>query len=444
MAGRFSALFGPDLLPGMFSMPIHAVPKPNKSDLRMVTDHSAGKFALNSTIPRSAIIGAPLDNLKHLGTCLLRMRELHGPSAKLVVFKSDVKGAHRLMPMALEWQIKQINTINSARHVDHCACFGNSGSARIWSSFFSLVLWIARYVKNIKDLFAYADDSFSIEQQKNLLWYAPYKKFFPKKQSQLLLLFDELGIPHKGHKQVSSPVLKVIGFEVNTDLMSFAMSADSKSDLLFFIHSFAARLNAPLKEFQRLAGWVNWALNVFPLLRPSLSNIYQKCSEKADASSLTLLFLNKSIRNNLNWLSSHMACSDGIFLLKSVSWEITDADTTLFCDACGSGMGFWYPDLQLGFYCPIDFKIPATLPVSSDSSSAIFFFEALCVASAIHAIQTHCLSTRNVVIYLDNTNTVDMFNSLRALPAYNAILISAVDVLISQSYDLRVQHNQKE
>ncbi|KAF9458604.1 hypothetical protein BDZ94DRAFT_1284780 [Collybia nuda] len=399
-AGRFSASFGPHLLPGMYSMPIHAVPKPDNSDLQMVTDHSAGKFALNSVIPHSAIIGAPLDNLKHLGTSLLRMRKLHGPSVKLVVFKSDVKGAHCLMPMAFEWQIKQINTINGAMHVDHCACFGNSGSARIWLSFFSLVLWITRY---------------------NLLWYAPYRKFFPKKQTLLLHLFDELGIPHKEWKQVSGHVLKVIGFEVNIQLMSFTMPADSKSALLLFIHDFAACLNTPLKEFQRLAGWVNWALNVFPLLQSSLSNIYQKCSEKLDISPHTLLFLNNSIQSNLNWLSSHMARSDGIFLLKSLSWEVTDADTTLSCDACRSGMGFWYPDLQLG-------------------SSPIFFYEALCVALAVHAIQDHCLSTKNVVIYSDNTNTVDMFNSLRALPPYNPILISSVDVLISQSYDLRVLH----
>ncbi|KAF9455248.1 hypothetical protein BDZ94DRAFT_1139344, partial [Collybia nuda] len=69
-AGRFSESFGKDLLPGMVSMPIHAVPKPDGSDLRMVTDHSAGPFALNSIIPHSSIIGAPIDNLKHLGNSL--------------------------------------------------------------------------------------------------------------------------------------------------------------------------------------------------------------------------------------------------------------------------------------------------------------------------------------------------------------------------------------
>jgi len=40
--GRFSEAFGPDLLPGMYSMPVHAVPKPGVKKFRLVTDHSAG------------------------------------------------------------------------------------------------------------------------------------------------------------------------------------------------------------------------------------------------------------------------------------------------------------------------------------------------------------------------------------------------------------------
>lgn len=43
---RFSASFGQDLLPGMFSMPIFAVPKHDSGDFRLVTDQSAGNFHL--------------------------------------------------------------------------------------------------------------------------------------------------------------------------------------------------------------------------------------------------------------------------------------------------------------------------------------------------------------------------------------------------------------
>ncbi|KAG1737264.1 hypothetical protein EDB19DRAFT_1637136, partial [Suillus lakei] len=52
---RYSQAFGPDLLPGMYSMPIHAVPKPGTNKHRLVTDHSAGKHALNSMISHDDI-----------------------------------------------------------------------------------------------------------------------------------------------------------------------------------------------------------------------------------------------------------------------------------------------------------------------------------------------------------------------------------------------------
>jgi hypothetical protein len=43
-----------------------------------------------------------------------------------------------------------------------------------------------------------------------------------------------------------------------------------------------------------------------------------------------------------------------------------------------------------------------------------------------------------VSIWTDNQNTFDIFNSLCALPLYNEILKSAVDVLISSNFQLRV------
>jgi hypothetical protein len=41
-------------------------------------------------------------------------------------------------------------------------------------------------------------------------------------------------------------------------------------------------------------------------------------------------------------------------------------------------------------------------------------------------------------------NTVDMFNLLCVLPAYNPILTSSVDCIISHSFDLQVLHIEGE
>ncbi|KAJ7932286.1 hypothetical protein B0H13DRAFT_1593535, partial [Mycena leptocephala] len=47
------------------------------------------------------------------------------------------------------------------------------------------------------------------------------------------------------------------------------------------------------------------------------------------------------------------------------------------------------------------------------------------------------VSVRKISIWTDNSNTYDIFNTLRAKPLYNEILKSAVDVLISNDFRLR-------
>ena len=49
-AGCFSPFFGKQLLPGMYSTPIHSVPKLHTKKLCLVTNHSTGEFSLNSMI----------------------------------------------------------------------------------------------------------------------------------------------------------------------------------------------------------------------------------------------------------------------------------------------------------------------------------------------------------------------------------------------------------
>ncbi|KAG1817646.1 uncharacterized protein BJ212DRAFT_1480207 [Suillus subaureus] len=72
--GHYSQAFGPGLLPGMYSMPIHAVLKPGTNKHQLVTDHSAGIYMLNSMISHNDIAGVTLDNVHDLvnGLCAFR------------------------------------------------------------------------------------------------------------------------------------------------------------------------------------------------------------------------------------------------------------------------------------------------------------------------------------------------------------------------------------
>jgi len=45
-----------------------------------------------------------------------------------------------------------------------------------------------------------------------------------------------------------------------------------------------------------------------------------------------------------------------------------------------------------------------------------------------------------VVIYTDNLNSIQIFNSLSCLPAYNHLLHRSVDILLANDLQLRVLH----
>jgi hypothetical protein len=51
-----------------------------------------------------------------------------------------------------------------------------------------------------------------------------------------------------------------------------------------------------------------------------------------------------------------------------------------------------------------------------------------------------CPSAKTVTIFTDNSNTVDIFNTLSALPTYNSILKSSVDVIISHNLNVHILH----
>jgi hypothetical protein len=177
---------------------------------------------------------------------------------------------------------------------------------------------------------------------------------------------------------------------------------------------------------------LNWALNVCPLLCPGLSAIYAKVKGKTNSKGL--IWLNRSVVEELQCVAFHLECSDGIYLFKSVSWRcLTPQSDVLevFCDTSSSGMGFWYPSLNIGFQS----NLPTCSPVTNN-----FFHEALCVSSAIHNAMTHLPINGQLAVFTDSLNTVYMFNTLSAGPGYNQLLMDAVETILIFDVDFRVFH----
>ena len=428
---RFSPPFKHELLPGMYCMPIYAVPKPHSTDLRLVTDHSYGKYSLNSMIQHEKVTGYPLDNMVHFGEMLMDLAK-RAPGDERVVWKSDIAEAYRILPMHPLWQIKQINRIDDERHVDRCNAFGSSGAPGIFISFNSLVAWIATEIKRVRYLSDYVDDSSGCSRKKDYAFYEPYGKEYPKDQVTLMKLWDELGIPHKPHKQLHGQILPIIGITVDAEALTLTLSVEARDTLISELEWWCKPgKKERLRRWYQMGGWMNWALNVYPRIRPALNNFYPKLRGRRDSTSL--IWVNNSIRDDFIWAMKILRRYSGVRLLKSIYWGIDEATLTIFCDACPEGMGFWYPDLGIAFYS----QTP-----QHEHPDLIFYFEALCVHSALFDAhrRTASIGSGRFLIYTDNSNTVDIFNSLRALPAYNHLLKTAVDILCAGDNDLRVLH----
>jgi hypothetical protein len=90
-------------------------------------------------------------------------------------------------------------------------------------------------------------------------------------------------------------------------------------------------------------------------------------------------------------------------------------------------MGFWYPVSKDGYYVPTPVNVP---------SKVIFYFETLCLLSALDHIQSKAHQGAKILIYTDNTNTIDIFHTLHCLPPYNHCLKVAMNIIIHNNFSL--------
>ena len=249
----------------------------------------------------------------------------------------------------------------------------------------------------------------------------------PTSQVTLLKLWDCLGIPHKEKKQVFGANLTIIGIDVDANNLTLTLPSENRMELVALLSDFSrapekSGVRYSLREFQHLAGWFNWALNVYPLLKPALSNIYAKMGHSKPDKPLTKLYVNNSIWSDLLWAIHHLNRLPGTRVLQSLDWNPDDADLVAYCDASLDGLGFWFPGLSAGFW--------STIP-EDPPKDTIFYFEALSVLSAILHSTSFGFQIKKLNIYTDNLNTVQMFNSLSVLRFYLMYLSDAIFTITS-------------
>ena len=92
--------------------------------------------------------------------------------------------------------------------------------------------------------------------------------------------------------------------------MTIMLPKEAKAKLANSIHDFV--LNPPQPHCQptqawlHILGYANWALNVFPLLKPALNSSYDKVAGHSFMSMSAPIFLDKHTSDDLLWFADQI------------------------------------------------------------------------------------------------------------------------------------------
>lgn len=229
LADRWSPAFD-TLLPANTVSPMFVVWRDDKP--RVVTDHTGS--GLNDGIPRHEA-KVRYDDMHDFGQAI-RSARLAYPNASFVLFKSDVAKAFLNLPAHPIWQLRQVVLVDGQYHIVRRLVFGNRASPRIWCAVSGLLCWLAVRRLQIADLHVYMDDFFGWDFADNLILFRGQRR--PRRQVQLLILWEAIGCPFDDNKQVHGPLLKIIGFYVDMNNVSISLTPSAITDVIASIDKF--------------------------------------------------------------------------------------------------------------------------------------------------------------------------------------------------------------
>jgi len=273
------------------------------------------------------------------------------------------------------------------------------------------------------------DDFFGWDFTDNLVYFREERR--PRKQVQLLLFWEAIRCPFSDIKQQHGEVLKIIGFWIDANLGSISLSPRSIDDLIDKINSFLSHRQHALRDWQRLAGHINWLFNVLPWGRPALTEFYRKISGKRH--QYAMIPLNRTVIEDLSWLRAIIPESTGIRFVDAELWNDCDADFVVWTDASLSALAFTYAGNG--------FVYPLSEPSNARFKTDIFFLELIAILSAVFHIASFDKPPRRVLLWTDSLDSVAVLNSLRAKQdIHNAPLLAIANIILRSGINLRLRH----
>ena len=427
-AARWSNPIDSHLAPCMVTSPMFVVWQNAKA--RVVTDHSAS--GLNDGIPRSEA-KVRYDDMHVFGQILFDAHRRF-PNRALTLYKSDVSTAFLNLPAHPVWQLRQVVTVDNDFHIVRRLVFGSRASPRIWCSISALLCWIAIFKYKIHGLVVYMDDFFGWDfaGPEHLLSFRGQLR--PFRQVRLLIFWTYVSCPFDDPKQLDGQILKIIGFWIDVINFTISMPPPVVDAAVQAITQFLASpgRKARLRDWQRLAGHLNWILNAIPWGRPALTELYRKIANKNNPNAW--IFLNREVAADLSWFQGILPKAIGVRLIDQGRWGPEEANITVWTDAAlRGGMSFVFHHSAFVY----EFRKDVTRPDHPD----ILFFEMFAIVSALAHLAKLNPPPRRVLFFSDSLDGDAMFDSLRATDSqHNAPLLAIASVAIETGIDFRVLH----
>ena len=210
------------------------------------------------------------------------------------------------------WQLRQVVTVDNDFHIVQRLIFGSRASPRIWCSLSTLLCWIALHKFGIRGLLVYMDDFFGWdfgEPDHFLLFDGEMR---PYRQVRLLIFWNYILCLWEGKKQLAGQLLKIIGFWGNVIDFTISMPPNVVSDATEAIDNFLSPPDRKvrLRDWQRLAGHLNWILNVVPWGCPALTELYRKIAGKTNPNAT--VYINREVTSDLCWFKSVLSKAIGV------------------------------------------------------------------------------------------------------------------------------------
>lgn len=436
------------VLPGMVVSPVFVVRVEGRKP-RAVVDQTAS--GLNAGVAKE-VAHIRYDTVNDLAR-LMRYRRLRGDDHDGgIVWKSDVSGAFRTLPVAPQWKILQVHRarlrdrrgkIKVVYYVDQRLVFGGRFSPRLWCIVLNTILWGVRHRLGLEFPLAYVDDCFGYDTSGQLIHVehlpSGEQRAVPHEQGLLLTAWNLVGVPWEWEKQEYGASLVVLGHFVDSLSFSVSLPPDAKAKFIDVVDAFLAEKEQPLIKWQRLTGYAQWAATTMPLLKMSLASLYAKTRGKT--RRLGPIPLNNDNRRDLEHIARELRSATPLDILDPSlePWGKADADLVVYSDAClnagggASGLGFWYKDSRLAHRSTFAARIQPPLV-------DIFFAEALAVHAAIAHAAASGLAGRRLLVFTDNASSVYAFDSGSAREDIAPLVRDAYELLRRAGIDMRIQH----